>query len=261
MVTAQEVIDEHFGLIDKTTAAKIAQEKSTAQNSEEKDVGGAKPILTTVNQLILEKIRIETLVDIEETVYRVYNKKEVEINGADIMIRMIVLGTQGENARLILFREKAELATSIPIERGDRILVNRAVVKRGYNGFELASISQSAIEVLKRANTGINDFNLIDDRKEVDVLGKVVSIGPIKHSIFSANRDSDSCSFTITDGINQLGVSAIGNAVRDIAAAHPGDVVKIEFAIVKEAVGKKELYVNESGRILVNESLRSRLQK
>ncbi|MDE1855652.1 MAG: hypothetical protein KGH49_00205 [Candidatus Micrarchaeota archaeon] len=259
MVSASEVVDEHFGMISSNVATKIAEDRTMAAGA---DTMPQSPKATTIKieDLIRERVRVETLVDIEEYVYRVYNTREVEIGGVNIPIRVVVLGTQGENARMILFQHKLDLANTVPIERGDRILARKFLVKRGYNGFELSSIAHSTIERTYAANSGINDFSLLDGQREVDVIGRIVSIGRVNHSIFSISRDNDSCNFTITDGPSTIKVSVIGNAVRDIVIAHPGDPVKIEFAQVRQGNGKSELYLNESSRILVGESLRARLR-
>ena len=260
MATADDVLDEHLGMIDRGTAEKIAESKSVAEAFKTPQIVTDKPLSITVDQLISQKVRVESLVDIEEEVYRVYNKKQVNISGADIYIRIFVLGTQGENARVILFKEKADLANSIPIERGDRILASKFVVKRGYNGLELASIDHSTIERIRRSESGMVRFDAIDGASEVDVIGRITSIGQVKHSIFAISNDNDSCTFTMTDGFDDLKVTVLGNAVREISQAHPGEIAKVEFAQVRKGNGKTELYVNESSRILVSETLKDRLR-
>ncbi|MDE1804647.1 MAG: hypothetical protein KGH59_02600 [Candidatus Micrarchaeota archaeon] len=251
MASAEQIIDEHFGMVGKESAEKIAKERSDAQMPRQQDSKSQGSI--TVGQIIDGKVRVEMLADLEEVVYRVYNRKEIRINGEEVVIRVIVLGSQGENARAILFKEKADIANSLPIERGDRLLLKDFLVKRGYNGLELASMDRSTVSRISSGNTGINDFGKIQGR-EIDLVGRIVSIGPVKHSIFSIGRDNDSCSFEITDGARKLRVSVVGNAVQDIAQAHPGDCVKVEFGQVRE----NDIYVNEGSRILVGETLNGR---
>lgn len=261
MVSTDQVLDEHLGMIDRQTASKMAEDKSLAQELESNDPLDIASEMISVKQMILGNVKANSLVEIEETVYRVYNKKSVDINGADILIRMIILGTQGENIRLILFGEKAEIVNSLPIERGDRIIARNFVVRRGYNGLELASIVQSTIKIEYSAKSGINEFAKIKGgASEVDVLGKMLVIGPIKHSIFAKGRDTDSCTFTISDGIDQMKVVAVGNVIRDVENSHPGDPIKIEFATVRSGISGPELYLNESSRVLVSQSLKSRLR-
>ncbi|MDE1869604.1 MAG: hypothetical protein KGH71_01295 [Candidatus Micrarchaeota archaeon] len=260
MATTEKVLDEHLGMIDRQTASKIAEGKSIAEQRPSNDPLDIASEMVTIADLAAGKVRLNSLVEIEEVVYKVYSKRLVEVGGVDIMTRLISLGTRENRIRLILFDGKVDLANSIPIERGDRIVARNFVVRKGVHGFELASIAQSTIGREMSANTGITEFSRIKpDAQEIDVLGKLVVIGPIKHSIFAVARDNDSCSFTISDGIDQMKVFVVGNNVRELESAHPGDPIKLEYATVRKN-GGVELYLNESSRILVSGSLKGRLR-
>lgn len=260
MVTTEKVLDEHLGMIDRQTASKIAEGKSIAEQKPSDDPLDIASEMVTIEDLVLGKAKVNSLVEMEEVVYRVYNKKLVEVGGVDIMTRIILLGTEQKNIKVILFDGKVDLANSIPIERGDKIIARNFVVKKYAGSLELASIAQSTIGREIEAKTGINEFSRINpSAQEIDVVGKLVVIGPIKHSIFAVARDNDSCSFTISDGIDQMKVLVVGNGVRELETAHPGDPIKIEGATIRKN-GGIELYLNESSRILVSSSIRSRLR-
>ncbi|MDE1825715.1 MAG: hypothetical protein KGH61_04115 [Candidatus Micrarchaeota archaeon] len=256
MVLAGEVVDEHFGMIGKGAAEKIAGDRTLANGARmESPVEAMSEI--AVDDVIRERARVNSLVEMSAQVYRVYNRKVVEIDGRDVEIRIIILGTQGENIRAILFEEKVALANSMPIERGDVLHLVRFVVRRGYNGLELASLLDSRIEKISSSASEVANFSMLrNGQKDVDVIGRIVAIGPVKHSIFSIGRGNDACNCTISDGKTQMRLTVIGNAVHDLSLAHPGDPIKIEFCAVRD---EKELYANESSRILVSAALRPRL--
>src|SRR5690349_8361643 len=216
MVTTEKVLDEHLGMIDRQTASRIAEGKSIGEQRPSDDPLDIASEMATTADLTSGKAKVNSLVEIEEVVYRVFNKKLVEVGGVDIMTRIILVGTKEKNVRVILFDGKVDLANSIPIERGDRIIARNFVVRRSATGFELASIAQSTIAKEAEAKSGINEFSRINpSAQELDVLGKLVVIGPVKHSIFAVSRDNDSCEFTISDGIDQMKVLVVGNGVRE----------------------------------------------
>ncbi|MDE1846263.1 MAG: hypothetical protein KGH53_03225 [Candidatus Micrarchaeota archaeon] len=260
MVSEERVLDDHLGMISRKSAGKIAEGSSIAENIPSNDPLDIASEMVEVSDLLQRKTRVQELVEIEEVVYKVLSKRPVEVGGVDIIVRVLLLGTKEQNIRMVLFDKKADLPTLLPIEGGDKIIARNFVVREGTSGLELASIAQSTIAIESQAKTGINEFSRINlGAQEVDVVGKLVVIGPIKHSIFAAGRDDDSCSLTISDGIDQLKVLIVGNGIRDMEQAHPGDPVKIEFAQIRKN-GGVELYLNESSRILVSPSLRNRLR-
>ncbi|HVA83086.1 MAG TPA: hypothetical protein VNF06_02905, partial [Candidatus Aquilonibacter sp.] len=246
MATTENVLDEHLGMISRQSASRIAEGKSIAEQRPSNDPLDIASEMVSIADLISGKAKVNSLIEIEEVVYRVFSKRQVEVGGVDILTRVLLLGTKEGNIRVILFDGKVDLANSIPIERGDRVVARNFVVRKSAAGLELASISQSTIRKESEARSGINEFSRINpSAQEVDVLGKLVVIGPVKHSIFAVARDNDSCEFTISDGIDQMKVLVVGNGVRELEMAHPGDAIKIECATIRKN-GKVELYVNES---------------
>ncbi|MFN4133238.1 MAG: OB-fold nucleic acid binding domain-containing protein, partial [Candidatus Hadarchaeales archaeon] len=87
--------------------------------------------------------------------------------------------------------------------------------------------------------------------EDVDVLGRVVNVGPIKSFEMEGGEEGKVASIVISDGEKWIRVSLWGEWAEFAPQLKPGDAVKLENASVKVGLGNRvELSLGAGGRII-----------
>lgn len=242
------VVKEHGGMISKKMANGILE-------SRKKEGSASKARL---NDLLSGKFPDGSIVRIEEHIYRIFNKKSFNVSGRERTRRNMVLGNDSANILLTLWDKHAEMADNILMERGDRILADGLRLKKSEYGYELSNLTNTYLARLASSKTSILDFSMLKPgERSIDVTGKIISIGNIRHFNDLKGREGSVSDATISDGKKELRLVMWGSSSIYAGSMHPGDLVKIEFATVKETANGMEISASDSSRLLI----KSRIQQ
>ncbi len=191
------------------------------------------------------------IVNITDKVYRVFNKVEYRRNGRNGASRIVVMGRENHTIKLNLLDRFAELADSLPISRSDVILVKNASLEMGRG--ELRSTNATQISVISHSEAAKAEFgDMAEGDRNVDVIGKVIEIGPIRYvSRLGGDGQIAVSECTITDAKTPLQVSLWGSSALMTTKLAINDTVKIEFCSVRSRNGRMELYASDLSRVLI----------
>jgi ssDNA-binding replication factor A large subunit len=241
----RKVVDEHRGMISKKMANGIIQQRKKEE----------RPSKARVSEILSGMLSDGSIISMEEQVYRIFNKKSFTASGRDRMRRSIVLGDESANIPVTLWDKHAEMIDNLLIERGDRILADKLKLKKSEYGYELSTLSNTYLARLQASKNAVSDFSqLKPGERNIDIAGKVTSVGNIRHFNDLKGRESSVSDATLSDGRNEVRLVMWGSSSMYAGALHPGDLIKIEFAIVKETNQGIEISANDSSRILVKSS-------
>jgi len=245
-----EIIDKYSGMISRGMAEEMARASAAA---------GAAAKKMRVEE-ILSADKLPQVIDIEDTVYRVFSKMLLQ-GGAGNYYRRIILGTEGRTISATLWRGHADLVDTLSIERGDFILAKSLAPRVWQGSTELTSTAATTFSRITPSSTGIVDYSKIAaGAKDVDVIGKVVDVGPLHSFTTLSGRASSVADCNITNGSRNIRIVLWDSASRYAEAIRPGDYIKVEFVNAKEANGAIELHAGNGSRILASQQLRSKLQ-
>ncbi len=274
MAELDDVMDSHSGMITRKQAMAIldAGAQTQGQDSPRQPPRAytaaelLRLIGPSVDQPVAQESRAKPtpsqMVDIEDTIYRVFNASGFTQANRKISRRLVVLGMEGAAISITLFDKLAELIDTNCFERGDTVLIKNAVMDatRG----SLRGSSATRLIRLKPANTGITDFSAIaPGSSNIDVIGRAVEIYQIRYaSKLSGNAQVPFSGCVLSDSSNaELHVSMWGSSALATASIKAGGVVKIEFCSSRLRNDRLDIAASDSSRVLVHGSLEQRLAK
>ncbi len=235
--------DEHAGMISKEAARGILEKRKKQHR-------------VRIQDLVSGGLEGES-VSIEEQVYRVFNKVRFTKENRERLRRRMVLGSPSSSILITLWDKYAEMADLLPIERGDRILIENARLIKGRYGTELSSVPNTYIARLSTSHTAVSDFSTLKPgERETDLVGRVTSVGSIRYFKTLSGKESSVAEVTITDGKKEARLTLWGSSSAAIAEIPINGIVKVEFARVRPAETGIELRAEDDSRILVKKNTR-----
>ena len=249
----EKTMKEHGGMITEAMA-KIILEGKNITNSEAK---AKKVNITEINS---GRIADGVVVELDAKIYRIFNPITFEKSGRKHLRRVIVLEENDSTVNVTLWNKNAEMVDNILIERGDRVIAGNLRVRTGVNMHELSSQANTYFTRLSPAMTGISDFSRLHaGDRNVDVVGKVVSISQVRHFTTLKGTGGEVSDCEITDGIVQIRLTMWGTSSAIAARMHLGDYVKVEYANISGSESGIELNASDSSRVLISNSLKGRM--
>lgn len=200
------------------------------------------------------------LVDIEDNVYRIFNKTRFEKDKKEGFRREMVLGDDHENIRITLWDKQADLVDNLAVERGDKVRISNAKVKRFNGGLELSGTAGTNVARVSPSATGITEFSALGpESKNVDVICRVVSIGRIRYFMDLSGKQSAVSDCIVSDSKEQARLVMWRSSAAYAALMRPGGFIKVEQAAIKATNAGMEIIADDLSRILINDSLGRRL--
>ncbi len=207
----------------------------------------------TIQELTASKLAEGDTVDIEDSVYRIFNKLRFERNGAVRVNRIVVLGSEGKSVRVVFWDKSAEMIDSATVQRKDRVIATNLRTKKTGDELELYSTASTYISRIMPAKTAVTDFSqLHGGEKNIDVSGRVLSVNPIRYFKDLSGRDSGVADCSISDGKTELALRLWGSSSACAGEMHPGDYLKAEFVSAKATENGVEITANDSARLLLS---------
>jgi hypothetical protein len=225
-----------------------SDETASAQNQ------GSKPKRKlTVADIKPNEVVEGDIFDIEDNVYRIFNKINFEKDGKARQSRTVVFGAEGGTVRSVLWDKAAEMVDAALLQRRDRALATNMRVKKTDDEVELYSTNTTYLSRLAPSRSAISDLTqLKGDERNIDIVGRVVSVGGIKLFKGLGGREGGVSECTITDGRITVRVALWGSSSSYAPSIHPGDYLKLEFVSVKATANGTDITSNDSSRLLIS---------
>ncbi|MGC8622995.1 MAG: hypothetical protein ACP5SJ_03220 [Candidatus Micrarchaeia archaeon] len=276
MATAEGVLEDLSGMVSRETAMRIASGeigagadysgKASLSPQDSIDVAGLLEFINSRPSVNLNKSLFQPqqavsdyIVNVKDTLYRVFNLVEYNYGARKGVKRYIVLGKEGKTIRMAVFDNLAKLVDLEAFERGDTVLVRNAALTQ--NG-ELKSIKNTFISKIAPSPLPIPSFaDLKGNEKNVDAIGKVVEIYPIKYvNRLDGTGQIGVANCTLSDSSSTMRATFWGSSASATASLNVNDIIKIEFCSVRSQGEEKELYVGDSSRVFASKLLASRIR-
>ncbi|MGC8537878.1 MAG: hypothetical protein ACP5MZ_02740 [Candidatus Micrarchaeia archaeon] len=275
----ERIIDGYHGMISQVDAERIlngligkasdAAEASNSSTTGSSSASKEKPISASA---VLEFISMNRqhgkdadagryTVDVRDYVYRIFNPVEFQTQTRKGVRRSMVLGREGYAVKATLYDKYADFIDINAFERGDVILAKNMLVDNA--NMELRNTRDTMMSRIIPSQTGITDFSkLVEGQKNIDVIGKVVEIGPIRY-VNTLGRESQVAvvDCVITDSEAMMPVSLWGSSALMSTKMKPNDYIKIEFCSVRSRNGSIEIYASDTSRVLISKSLYRKIRK
>ncbi len=262
MENIDSIINSHYGMITSAQAADIASEDSNLLIKEHIDVQGINEFLkmqTHQSTLLKDSENSTYNVIIEDKIYRIFEDSNTLEDSKKKNMRTVVLGKEGNTIALKLSEKFSKIIDINGFERGDIISARNVLLDLVHN--ELIATPTTVLTRIFPSDSGIKNYDeLCDGMKNIDIIGNIIEIGPIRYvNKINGNGLIGVSSCVISNTYKTFNVSLWGNAALKTAVMNVNDTIKIEFCSIKNRNNTLEIYANDLSRILINKNLSSRL--
>ena len=262
MENIDSVINSHYGMITSAQATEIASKNNSLLSKEHIDVQGINDFLkmqTHQSSLLKDSKGGNYNVIIEDKIYRIFEDFDNIDDNKKKNKRTIILGREGNTIALKLSEKFSKIIDINGFERGDIISARNVLLDIIHN--ELIAIPTTVLTRIFPSDSGIKNYDeLIEGMKNIDVIGNIIEIGPIRYvNKINSNDLIGISSCVISNTYKTFNVSLWGRAALKTAAMNVNDTIKIEFCSIKKRNNTLEIYANDLSRILINKNLSSRL--
>lgn len=241
-----KTVKEHGELISREKAREIISNKGQPAPPQQKRK-------LTASALSTSKFQEGEIVDIEDNVYRIFNKAKFSRNGSTGVNRIVVFGIEGSSIRSVLWEKSAEFPDAMQIQRKDKVLATNLRVHKNGDETELYSTSSTYFSRLTPSKGSVTDFSqLKGGERNIDVIGRIVSIGSSRLFKSLGGAESSVSDCNISDGKIEARVSLWGSCSTYVAEMHPGEFLKVEFASAKLSENGLELSASDASRMLIS---------
>ena len=253
MQTAEDVLDRFSGMITREQALAMANGGEVDKgNNRATSVAGLIKLMKAARSNDAAK---PYSVDVEDTVYRVFN----EVSHGSSSRRTVTLGNVGSTVNLSLAGSLSSIVDSRCIERGDVVMVRNASLDMATE--RLVGTRDTIISRRRPAFSGVTDFSKLRyGEKNIDVLGRVLEIGKVRHvSGLSASGQVAVADCKLADSRSAIVATMWGSSALACERMHAGDFVKIEFCSVSGIDSSLQVHAGDLSRVLVNSALGDRI--
>ncbi len=255
MRSVDEVIDSYSGMITREQASTIANGADDPPG-ESISVAGLREFIRAAKSK--GKVQESYKVTIEDNVYRVFNEVRQKAGLRDFGKRTLTLGNEGETINITLSDRVSSQVDVFGVERGDILLVKDATFVAARD--ELKSERLTTISRMRQSLSGIADYSKMEDSRNVDVIGKVTEIYPLRYvNQIGKQGQTPVADCKITDMRNTANVTLWGSCALLAARMNIGDFIKIEFCAARLVDSKVYIQASDLSRILISKSLEGRL--
>jgi hypothetical protein len=202
----------------------------------------------------------ESLVNIKDSVYRIFNSSTTQVNGKETIRRTVILGEEGSTIALSVRDKLSEFIDVNAFERGDLVIVNNALFDS--SKLELRSSPNTIINrASPSVSTVISDYSTVkEEKRKVDIVGRVVEISPIRYvTTLGKSGQVAVASCIITDSTNMMDASFWGSSAIKTTGFKPNDFIKVEFCDIRMRDGKLQVYATDDSRVAIHNSFGKRL--
>ena len=265
MSDIEKVVDKFSGFLTRAQAEQLLKDGLYVQSkaSAKGNVSVKELLSRTKSQSNSgSDTEAKSIVNIKDTVFRIFNPQPVNSQGHEKARRTIILGEEGSTIALSLWGKLSDLIDINAFERGDTVIVGNALL----NG-ENSELRTGQSTIINRAvpstSNAISDYSKISgDIRRADVIGRVLEIGPIRHvSQLGKSGQTAVASCVLTDSVNNVAASFWGSSAIATTRMRANDIIKIEFCDLRMRDGRLQIIANDDSRVVANSTFAKRLSK
>ncbi|MCL5007612.1 MAG: hypothetical protein M1164_02955 [Candidatus Marsarchaeota archaeon] len=260
ILSQDDIIDEHFGMITSSQAAMISEGRMPGhvRQRDAINAAGLYAFIKVNRQRQPENQERHFIVDVEDVVYRVFNPVPYGQGRPGKERRTVVIGSEPSTFNITLFDKFSEYVDIGKIERGDTVLIRNLSLDISRDS--LYTSPSTSISRIKPSSSGITDLSLIKEAgRNIDVIGRVTELGPIRYvAKLSGQGQVAVADCKLSDSGTTLSASLWGSSALQTAKISINDYVKIEFCSAVERNGSVEIYANDLSRVLPSPALSGR---
>lgn len=239
----EKKVNEYGGLITKDKAVELLNKPQQQVQQQRRKVTVA--TLAQANE--------GDVVDMEDTVYRVFNKIRTDNTNPLKLSRSVVFGVEGSCSTAVLFDKSALLVDSAEIQRKDKAIATNLRVKKVGDELQLYATAGTYLSRVSPSRTHVGDFlELKGGERNIDIAGRIATVGVLSSYKGIDGKENAVSECSITDGKIEMRVSLWKSSSTYVKEMRPGDYVKIEFATTKATERGIEVSANDSSRILLS---------
>jgi len=260
MSATEELIDKYSGMITTKQAESIIENNAGDDSGKIPETISVKSLLEFLNNKN-SALGIRT-VNVQDYIYRIFNPFTYSYSNRQGKSRSLVLGSEGSTIKLNLAGKASDFIDIGKFERGDLVLMKNLLLDS--TGSELNSGSSTIISRINPApaRSTISDYSLLKEGlKNIDVLGKLIEMNPIRY----INSSDGSGQIAVTDCVisdmnNTANVSLWESSALATAGMNVNDFIKIEFCSVRFR-NRIEIYASNLSRIVSGKGFANRLRQ
>lgn len=112
--------------------------------------------------------------------------------------------------------------------------------------------NELGVKLFEQVSGKLQIKNILAGMRDVETVGKVQQIFEARNFVTKDNREGKVGSLVIADETGSIRVVCWGSQADNIANLKENDVVKIISGYVRENTGRKEVHMNDRGKIVIN---------
>jgi hypothetical protein len=254
MPSVEEIVDRLSGMITKEQAAALSGRTSNAMS-----VDGLIELMDKRKAEDTHAAAADPFtVNVKDSVYRIFNPVSLQTGSVHAVKRCVVLGKEGSTLRLSLRGRLSEFIDTGAFERDDVIEVDNAVFDIG-NGELVDGMNTVMSKVSHARHDAIADYSALGNGlRNIDVIGKMIEIGPLRYADVSGKRLAAS-DCVLTDLKRSVDASLWGSSALATARIRVNDFVKMEFCSTRAGRDGLMLHAGDLSRIVANRDFGRRL--
>ncbi|MGC8652197.1 MAG: hypothetical protein ACP5UH_03030 [Candidatus Micrarchaeia archaeon] len=199
--------------------------------------------------------------NIQDRLYRIFNPVTTVYGTKQQERRTVVLGSEGSTIRMELRGRLSEYIDANVFERGDLVMVRNASYDEA-SGALIGVQSTVISKIMPAQDSAITDYSRLSaGMKNIDVVGKIVEIGPIRYvSRLSGSGQIAVADCVISDMERSVGMSLWGSSALATSKLNVGNFIKVEFCSAVRKNDTVVIYANEFSRIVSSKVFEGRLR-
>lgn len=232
------IVDSHSGMITREAAARELSARKEAER------------IYTVSELMLHGAT-QHLVNIEDRVYRIFNKASPNAAALASQYRKMVIGNEPACMVMTLWGQHADCVDSMGLTAGSvlRIFDVRLLAKGKEP--ELSSTSRTSFTLVNRTILEPTKLSsLRPGQRGLTIFSTVLATGK-RGTEVRAGRHLSAFHVTLSDGEIEMPASFIGSSSVAAFEATPGDLVTIENCTVVGLAVAPRVVAEDNSRILI----------
>jgi hypothetical protein len=251
MKTSDDIIDGFDGLLTKEQADRLYLESRSRSviNGGFVTAGYISDLMGPGATGILKGLEKERL-NLEDKIYRIFNPVKKNFGNSDSVSRILVLGSEGSTANVLLGKKLSDAIDSGLFCRGDTVAITNLTMD--IRASLLRPTQKTSIKKIAVEDSCIKDFSLLSPgMKNIDVVGVAMEAGPAITLVNSASRKFVSTYIMLSDGKTSVRVACTGSSAELASKLPLNSKVRIEFCDVRGNNGTTEVHAGNLSRIAV----------
>ncbi len=233
-----DVVDSHSGMITRAAAARELSEQAEARR------------IVSATELMRHEAT-SAFVNIEDMVYRIFNKVPSNPGTSSYSYRKIVIGAEPSCITMTLWNRHADYMDQMEITAGSALRITNARLLANGKEPELSSTSGTVFTLVNRHRVVLTELSALKPgQRGLTIFSKILAMG--KHGKERrGGRELNVFYATLSDGKTEMPASFIGSSSETASESSAGSSVIIENCAVSGLTVAAGVVAGEHSRVLI----------